>query len=235
MLKRKESGPAVALRRSQAGFTLPELLISALLTSIVLLAFYSLYRVQLHTVKAQENRLEAQEYARATLDMMVREIRNVGYFPVTLTDLVNCSPAQGGIVTAGPQTFSFNLDADGNGNCVGANERITYAFSGGNITRVADGGAAESLTDGNATTLQFIYYPQQIGATAPPPYCFATAGDLIVNGVTCNGIVIANLPNIQRVSISLTVQSKNPDAEFGGSIAATMTSNVELRNRGLSS
>lgn len=235
MLKRRKSEVAVGLCRSQAGFTLIEFLISTLLASIVLSAIYGVYRVQAHSVKAQESRLDAQEYARAPLDMMVREIRSIGHFPVTVTDLLNCSSAQGGIVIAAAQTLSFNLDADGNGNCVGPNERITYTFSGSDITRAADGAAAENLTDGNATNLRFIYYPRQTGAAAPPPYCFAAAGDLIVNGVTCSEIVTANLANIQRVSISLTVQSKNPDAEFGGSFAATMTSNADLRNRGLSS
>ncbi|MBI2089110.1 MAG: prepilin-type N-terminal cleavage/methylation domain-containing protein [Deltaproteobacteria bacterium] len=229
MAKRKNGRLA-----SPGGFTLVEMLVSILITSLIVVAIYSIFRVQTHSVKIQENRLEAQEYARSVLDIMVREIRNAGYFPVTVTDLVNCTPTLGGIVTAGAQTFSFNLDADANGNCAGPNERIAYTFSGGNITRAADGGAAESLTDSNATNLQLIYYPQQTGGTAPPPYCYASLGDLIVNGVTCSGIVTANLANIQRVSISVTVQSKNPDAEFGGQLNATMTSNADLRNRGLS-
>lgn len=201
---------------AQAGFTLVELLVSMLLTSIIMLAIYSVYRVQTHSAKVQENRLEAQEYARSVIDMMVREIRNAGYFPVTVTDLVNCTPLQGGIVTAGAQTFSFNLDADANGDCVGSNERVTYTLSGSDVTRAADGGTAESLTNGNITAFNLKYFTQA-GAELTQP------------------IAAANLANIQRVLISVTVQSKNPDTEFGGQLTVTVTSNADLRNRGLPS
>ncbi len=221
---------------AEAGFTLTELLVATLLTTGVMGAMYHVYRIQTHSVKLQEGRLEAQEYGRAALDLMVREMRNVGHFPTTITSLTDplstCTPLLGGIVTAAAQSFSFNLDADGNGNCGGANERITYAFSGGNITRTTGGGAAESLTDGNATSLQFIYYPAQAGGS-PPPYCYAAEGDLVVNGVLCSGIATTNLASIQRVSILLTVQSKRVDSEFGAPFVVEMKSNVDLRNRGL--
>jgi len=212
----------------QRGFSLVEFFVSILLTSIMLSAIYSVYRVQTHSVKLQENRLEAQEYARSTLDLMVREIRNAGYAPTGAT----CA----GILIATTQTLQFFLDANGDGDCSDADENITYAYVAltKDISRTSiTGGSAQILTDGNATKLQLIYYPQQTGATPPPPYCYVTAGDLVVNGVTCSGIVTANLGNIQRITVSLTVQSKNPDAEFGGQLNATMTSNADLRNRGL--
>lgn len=195
-----------------AGSTLVELLLATLLTSAVMGAMYHVYRIQTHSVKLQEGRLEAQEYGRAALDLMVREMRNVGHFPVSAS--LGCTPLSGGIVTAAAQTFSFNLDADGNGNCLGANEGITYAFSGGNITRTAGGGATESLTDGNVTALEFRYFKQDSTELSRP-------------------VALTELPNIQRVSISLTVQSKKVDSEFGAPFVVTMNSNVDLRNRGL--
>src|SRR3990167_9234230 len=70
-----------AAMKTETGFTIIELLVSLLLTSIIMGAIYSVYRVQTHSAKIQENRLEAQEYARSVLDMMVREIRNAGYAP----------------------------------------------------------------------------------------------------------------------------------------------------------
>jgi prepilin-type N-terminal cleavage/methylation domain-containing protein len=215
--------------KKQAGFTIVELLVSVLLTSIIMGAIYSVYRVQTHSAKVQENRLEAQEYARSVVDMMVREIRNAGYFPVTVTD-VNCLLAQGGIVTADAQTIRFRLDADADGDCAGPNEYIVYTLSGSNITRAVDGGTAESLTDGNVTAFQLSYFPQNCSNNFSNPVgagsasCPATAG---ANAGT--------LAAIQRVSISITVQSKNPDTEFGGQLNATMTSNADLRNRGLPS
>jgi Tfp pilus assembly protein PilW len=57
---------------------------------MVLGAVYTLYRVQTHSTKVEASRLEAQEYANAVLDLMVREIRNAGA----------CS---GGIISAAKQ------------------------------------------------------------------------------------------------------------------------------------
>ena len=221
------------VRKSQKGFTLAELLVAMALSLIVLGAVHAVYRVQAHTVKAQEYRMEAQEYARAALDLMVRETRNLGYFP----NRTPCAaPANTkGLVAASAQSIHFVYDADGNGDCAAAGEDITYSYDAAtqNISRTQNGGAAQTLTDGNVTAFQFVYYPKQTVGTLPPPYCYAAAGDLVVNGVTCSGIVTANLANIQRVSISLTVQSKSTDTQFGGQQTITMDSNANLRNRGL--
>jgi len=220
------------------GFTLVELLVSAGLSLFVLGVVYSVYRVQTRTVKSQESRLVATEDARAALDLMVREIRNAGYTPA--------GAACAGVVDAMAQRFQFRLDPN-NTNCTDANEDITYEYQSpgpqncqagsGDILRTANGTAAP-ISNCNVPTaagnFSFIYYPQQTGAAAPPPYCYAAAGDLTVGGVVCNGIVTANLANIQRVTISLTVRSASPDTEFGGGqLNATMASNADLRNRGL--
>lgn len=216
----------VARCTSRRGFTIIELLVSMLLTSIIMGAIYSVYRVQTHSAKVQGSRLEAQEYARSVLDMMVREIRNAGYFP---TGTACSSPANtSGIVAADAQSFQFVYDFDANGDCLGPDENITYAFSTAgcasgfvDITRKEGANAAQPMTDCNVPTgtanFSFTYYPQDsITAYATP-------------------VASGSLGSIQRVLISLTVQSKKPDTEFGGQLNATMTSNADLRNRGLPS
>lgn len=208
--------------KRQEGFTLVELLVSMFLTLSVMAAIYSVFRVQTHSVKVQENRLEAQEYARATLDLMVREIRNAGYAPTGAT----CA----GIVIATAQTLQFLLDANADGDCADADEDITYAYVAGtkDITRTANGGTAQSLTDGNATNLQFTYYPKDCTNNFSTP----VGGGAAACPATPGGNA-GTLAAIQRVSITLTIQSKNPDVEFGAQLNATMTSNADLRNRGL--
>lgn len=209
-----------ALHGSESGFTLVELLISILMTSLIVVAIYSIFRVQTHSVKLQESRLEAQEYARSVLDIMIREIRNAGYFPV---GACTTTPANtNGIITADSQTFQFVYDANAANGCADTDENVTYAFSTtgcsagfGNVTRKEGGNAAQSLTDCNVPTDGFtLTYYAQNSTTAMSP------------------IVLAN---IQRVQVTLTVQSKNPDQQFGGQLNATMTSNADLRNRGLPS
>ncbi len=212
---------------NKKGFTIVELLVSILLTSIIMGAIYSVYRVQTHSAKVQENRQEAQEYARSVLDMMVREIRNAGYAPTAAACAV--------VVSADVQTLQFRYDANANGVCTDADEDITYAFSTancastpgfGDITRTAKDATSgttvtASLTNCNVQTVagnfSFTYYPQNSTTAYTTP------------------VASGNLGSIQRVSISLTVQSKNPDTEFGGQLTATMTSNADLRNRGLPS
>ena len=203
----------IIISKNQNGFTLAELLIAMMLSLIVLGAVYGVYRVQVHTVKAQEFKMEAQEYARAALDIMVREVRNLGFFPAGTP-----CPAPGntaGIVTATATTFQFVYDANNDGSCAGtmatgagADENITYAYNGTDITRdINDGNGAQILTAGNVTAFVITY-------------------------LDAAGVVTANPANIRSLSITLTVRARNPDAQFGGPQNITMNSNVNLRNRG---
>ena len=205
------------------GFTLVELMVSITLLSILLTAVYSVFQVNLNTVMVQESRQEAQEYARSILYIMVRELRNAGYTPT--------GAACAGIVAANSQSIRFRSDLDGDGDCSDTDEDITYTYDAvaKGITRQVAGSAAETLTDSNATALQFSYFSQNCtnrfstpvggGATS----CPATAG-------SNSGV----LTSIKRVSVSITIQSKNPHANFGGGqISATMVSNADLRNVGV--
>ena len=136
-----------------------------------------------------------------------------------------------GIVAANAQTLQFRLDADSDGDCGGPNEDITYAYVAGtqDITRAADGGGAQNLTSGNATNLQFTYFPQDCTSNFSTPVGGGAAACPLAAGGDAGTLVA-----IQRISISLTVQSTSPDAEFGGGqLNATMVSSVDLRNRGL--
>jgi type IV pilus assembly protein PilW len=219
---------------NKKGFTIVELLVSILLTSIIMTAVYSVYRVQTHSAKVQENRLEAQEYARSVLDMMVREIRNAAYNPLGATLGASCGggivAGTPGIITATSSAISFTYDFQGgvgtppppDGDCNDADEEITYQYQApgpqncptgfGDVTRTANG-TTQPLTNCNVTAFSLTYYAQN-SSTAMSPVVAAS---------------------VQRVEISVTVKSLKPDTEFGGQLTATMTSNADLRNRGLPS
>jgi Tfp pilus assembly protein PilW len=195
-------------------------MVSAGLSLAVLAAMYGIFRAQTHTIKGQEGRMEAHEYALSVLDMLVREMRNTGYFP-TGTACTTTPANTAGIITATAQSFRLVYDANGDGGC---EEDITYAYSGTNITRTYNG-TTQTLTDGNVTAFQLTYYPQQTSGTAPAPYCFSAG-----NPAGCSGDLASNLRSIQKVTISLTVQSKNSDVQFGGQSSLTMSSSADLRN-----
>lgn len=213
-----------------------ELLVSMLITSLMVVAIYSIFRVQTHSVKIQENRLEAQEYARSVLDIMVREIRNAAYNPLAVAAVpggADCLglglPGAPAVLTATDTAVSFSYDfrgtasgSDPDGDCNDPNEVITYQYQSpgpqscatgfGDITRTAKNEAGttvtEPLTDCNATAFSLAYFDGLGSVTAVPA-------------------------DIKRVQINLTVQSKRPDVQFGGQLNAVMTSNADLRNRGL--
>lgn len=205
--------------QDQRGFTLTELMVAAGLSLFILASVYGVFRSQTHTAKGQESRMEAQEYAMSVLDLMVREIRNTGYFPTTACN------STGGIASATATSFSFVYDKDNSGACSGDDEVVVFAYDGTNVTR-----NGSALTDGNTAAFQFTYYPQQTSGTAPAPYCFSTG-----NPLNCSGDLAANLISVQKIMISVTIQSKSPDVQFGGQSTITMSSGADLRNHGVPS
>ena len=196
------------------GFTLIETVVAMFMLSITMAAFYSVYRMQTRSLKGQENRLEAQQAARSTLDFMVREIRNARYNPTDENNGASCgdgTAGKPGVVTANLTTFHFSYDANGNGDCADVGENVIYSFAGSDVTRTADGGA-EELTDGNATDLTLAYFAQD----GTPLDSFPLSA--------------ADRDSIQRVSITVSIDSKNMADKFGGAFTATMATNVDLRN-----
>ncbi len=213
------------MTNSEEGFTVVEFFLSIFLTLIVMGVIYSVYRLQTRSLKAQDKRMAAHQYARSVLNLMVREIRSVGHFPVgecTTTPVAHTN----GIIEADKDFFHFVTDANAANGCDDSDENIIYRFDAtgcpagfGNITRQDGANAAQALTDCNVPVAGgdslFAYY-QKDSTTA-----YATP------------VVSADLGNIQRLLVTATVESKNPDSEFGGASTAVMKSNVDLRNRGL--
>jgi len=208
---------------SQKGFTVIEFFVTIFLTLIILGVVYSVYRVQTHSLKVQEKQLDAQQYARSILSLMIREVRNVGHFP---TGVCPTPTHTLGIIEADKQAFHYIYDSNEDGDCADDDENIRYGFdtSGclagyGNITRQEGSNEAIALTDCNVPTadgdFSFAYYKKdELTALSYP-----------VGGT--------DLGQIQRLLIKVTVESKNTDTEFAVTPTAVMSSNVNLRNRGL--
>jgi Tfp pilus assembly protein PilW len=184
--------------------------------SITMAAFYSVYRMQTRSLKGQDNRLEAQQTARSALDFMVRELRNARYNPTDEDNGASCgngAAGRPGILVADDDILHFSYDT-GNGDCAGVGENVRYSFAAGDITRIdaSVGGGGEVLTDGNATGLTLAYFAQ--------------------NGTQLTSVPLnaTDRDSIQRVSITVTIDSKNMADKFGGKLTAEMRTNVDLRN-----
>ena len=215
------------------GFTLIETVVAMFMMSITMTAFYSVYRMQTRSLKGQENRLEAQQTARAALDFMVREIRNARYNPSDEDNGDSCgagAAGRPGIVEATDKIIHFSYDWTGDGDCNDANENIKFTISkkivdgvivkingvdAWDITRQANGNDPEALTDGNAKAngLTLAYFPQGSDTALAFPLDDQAKRDAI-----------------HRVEITVEIDSKNMADKFGGALTAEMTTNVVLRN-----
>ena len=207
--------------QDQRGFTLTELMVAAGLSLFVLGTIYGVFRSQSHTTKGQESRMEAQEYAMSVLDIMVREIRNSGYFPNGLCNTT------GGVVEATATSFRLVYDANGDGDCLDADEDIKFELQGSNLLR-----NTQALTDSNVTALLFTYYPQQTSGTAPSPMCFSTNNPA---GCDLDLTQSTTWTSIQRIAITVTIKANSPDVQFGGQSTITMSSGADLRNHNVPS
>lgn len=205
----------------QTGFTLVEMLVAMGFSLAILASIYGFLRAQTHTTKGQESRMEAHEYAMAVLDSMVREIRNTGYFPNNGTPCTNVTNT-GGIVAASLDSFRLVYDTNNDGVC---EQDVSFTYDAANKNILRNG---SELTDGNVTAVTFTYYPQQTSATAPSPYCVSGG---VPSG--CSGTLSSNWSNVQRIEISVTVQAKSQDTQYGGQSTITMSSSADLRNHGL--
>jgi len=206
------------------GYSLIELLVTIVLSFIVMGAIYSVYRFQTRSLKVQENRMEAQP----------------GYDPCDSCGTPRCPTTIccAGIVAAEAKKIQFKYDSNANGDCADPDENITYNFvtgcaaGMGNITRQEGMNAAVAITDCNIPDdpgkFSLAYYPKDCSNNFSTPVGTGTAA--------CPGTAggdAGTLAAVQRVKITVTGHSKNPDTDFGGQLKSTMTSNVDLRNIGL--
>lgn len=115
--------------RNQTGFTLVELLVVLALTGIVTAAVYKSFAAQQQVYVAQDQTVTMQQEIRASLDMMMREIRMAGYDPV--------GTANTAITVADTHTITFTVDQNGNGflidpsppNDNDPNEQLRYGLT----------------------------------------------------------------------------------------------------------
>lgn len=220
--------PGRRFSRSQAGFTLLEMLVA---TSIFLVVLYGVYIVydtgEANYVRSTRN-WDVQSQARLALERMAREIRMTGY-NVTTNDR---------IVIATDNTLSFHADVGETENEVAyGTEFITYGLRNCDnaVTQTLYRNASHTspytycggqpFIDG-VTSLKFEYF-EQAGVSIPIP---ASSGLDTVNFVTGTTApdtsTMTNRNKVRMVKITMTVQ------QIAGSITApyTIATDVTLRN-----
>ena len=190
-----------ALKNNEQGFTLIEIVIGLAISLILMGVAVSIFNVQRKSYSLQEQVTEMQQNVRATMDMMVREIRMAGY-----------DPAWSGFVGIGTNTttlLQILSDIDGNGTSTDTNEDITYRYYNANDAtypreiKRKTGTESQSLAE-NIDGCEFLYYDG-------------------------NGIATTTAASIRQIRITVTGMTDKPDPNFGFSYG-TLTSLVTPEN-----
>jgi len=210
------------LRRNKSGFTLVELLVAMVISTIVLTLMYQVYRGQLRTHTTQQELVEMQQNMRAVLYLMEREIRMAGHAP-------NGGVADPAITTAQVDNIAFAMDISGgtsldpsDGDTGDAGERMNYFYDHGTgqlIRNASDGNGNQPLLEASDINSLTFVYKDSNGVTLDDD----GAGNLTT---TASRQAIRTVEIILNASIGTTAMVDPHQMQ--------LTSEVKIRNLGLS-
>lgn len=158
------------------GFTIVELLIAMLISSIVIAAIYSTFRSNLSSYITQQRVVGMQQNNRAVFFYITWDLMVAGYDPGDTKAGAGITDAQSGSVT-----FSADLN---DSNAIDAGETITYAVAGTDLTRNG------IILSKNVNILNFVYLDKDGTVLA----------DADADGV------VDNMSDIVTIQISVIVQ-----------------------------
>lgn len=191
---------------NQKGFTLIELVIALVISSIVIVAIYDTFISQEKVYTIQEQISEMQQNLRVGLGRMVNEIRMAGYDPTGL--------AGAGIVVADSDFVEITADLNGDGDTNDTDEDITYSLydldNDGDLDLVRNNQPLVENISNNG--LRFRYF------------------DGSGNELTDTPLDNADRAAVKRIEITLIAQTERPNPDTRSYIRRTLTSSVIPRN-----
>lgn len=203
---------AIEQHGDMQGFTLVEILITLLISSVVMGAVFSIHQSQQQVYTVQQEVVAMQQNARAGMDILSQDMRMAGYNPRGLTGIgfVNAPVVTGSVTTA----FTSDLDGDGTIDVVAQDvngdgntdmsemEQVAYQLlNTGELQRYSTTtvGTLWQTVAENIQAIEFFYtFTDGTQSTAP---------------------TVANLSNIRAVTITLLARSANTDLQFVGPAA----------------
>lgn len=198
------------IKSGQSGFTLVELLIVTMLSSLLLTGVVMLFTTASRTYSGEDIKASARQDARAAFDLMITDLTMAGFNPTqsaNFTAFAVSSPAPIGSTIDATQIRIFMdlpanpadvTTADGN-ITIGSNEDITYSLNGTDLQRNGQ------TVIPNVTNLSFTYRDS-------------------------NGVVTATAADIRQIDVTMTVQASAPDPRTGNIRSITLTTIVLPRN-----
>ncbi|HED00193.1 MAG TPA: prepilin-type N-terminal cleavage/methylation domain-containing protein [Proteobacteria bacterium] len=182
------------IKSGHSGFTLVELLIVTMLSSLLLTGVVMLFTTASRTYSGEDIKASARQDARAAFDLMVTELTMAGFNPTqsaNFTAFTVSSPAPIGPTIDATQIRIFmDLPPDAVNPAdgvitTGSNEDITYSLNGTDLQRNGQ------TVIPNVTNLSFTYRDS-------------------------NGVVTATAADIRQIDVTMTVQASAPDPRTPG-------------------
>ena len=190
--------------KNEKGFTLIEITMALLITSIVTGAIFSLFSLMTRSFTSQEVIASVQQQIRVGVDFISRDIRATGFDPT--------GEADAGILGATATRFQFTVDRDENGSLTEAGENIIYTFNAaaGRLERVDvnSGFGTEVLIENvNVADSGFIYFD----GNSPP-------------------VATLNPDDVQTIVIAMTIEES---AGRAAQVSRMLSARVSARNLSL--
>lgn len=186
--------------RYSAAFTLIELMVTMALAIFFVLATMAIADISTQSYRAQERVSDAQQGARAALELMVRDIRMAGYDPMALS---NGRTSGAGILSASETSIHFVADLNADGRDSGGIENMTYFYDAANQRlRQEEGGAYPQTIIENVSHLRFTYLDSR--GNAP-----------------------SSIDDITVVLVTLTITDRD---HKGDAFQRTLTTRINCRN-----
>ena len=191
----------------EKGFALPEILISLMVGTVILVALTQFTVSQFNIFTLQEQVTGLQQNGRIGIEVMLREFRMAGYDPA--------GTAGAAIVTADASSFGFTTDLNGDGDVADASENITYSLfdsdSDGNQDLGRTDGGTQDVVAENIQSLSFLYTLADGSTTTTP----------------------TDLTQVRRVDVSVTARTARSDPNYsqnGGHRTLTVSGVAQLRS-----
>lgn len=199
----------------EKGFTLAELLIAMAISGIILGTIAGTFIIQRKSYDIQEQATEMVQTARASIDMITREVRMAGYYnPTGGTVMQRSDPTKANFVGIPYAVKQLQIisDLDGDGSATGPNENIAYAYydKANQIKRKTGKGYFQPFAE-NIKEFKFDYL------------------DSVGNATTTTA-------DIRQIKITIAARTSKPDPDYStnsGFRTYTLISLVTPRNLAL--
>jgi type IV pilus assembly protein PilW len=171
----------------QQGFTLIEVLVAMVCSSLMIAALYQVFHSQQRSFMKQDDVTEMQQNLRAGLYLMTKDILSAGFDP-------NKTANAGFVTDFDPAIFdtdidytldtniiAFTMDADGDGIIqANDNEQIAYRLQDNNLERFSVSRNAWEPIANNIDALNFVYLDSDGNVTINPTAFKAIEVSLLV-------------------------------------------------------